>query len=318
MKKMALILAIAALSSTLAGCNHHVSLSPSNTITHPQGTTEVHLNPANPVIFDFGTLDTMDALGVTGATCLTKTGLTKIGLAKIGLAKKSIPSYLAQYNNDNVTNVGNMKQPDMQAVRDLKPQLIVITGRQSKSYEELSRIAPTINMSIDSKDYLNSFKKNVLTIGQIFDKTPVAESRLADLDKKIADLKTKAVASGKTAMVLVHYNGKLSASTTNGYAAIIHQVLGVKKADANQQEARQPATPEYIAAKNPDIIYIVDRNEAIGDGKIDHKLMEEKKIKKTSAYRNGKIIYLKPDLWYLSGGGLESLSLQLDEASSAL
>lgn len=37
-----------------------------------------------------------------------------------------------------------------------------------------------------------------------------------------------------------------------------------------------------------------------------------------TAGRNGRIVYLDPALWYISGGGgLLSLSLQLDEAAAA-
>ena len=31
-----------------------------------------------------------------------------------------------------------------------------------------------------------------------------------------------------------------------------------------------------------------------------------------------KVVYLTPDLWYLSGGGAESLDLQIDEVIDAL
>lgn len=53
--------------------------------------------------------------------------------------------------------------------------------------------------------------------------------------------------------------------------------------------------------------------------KIDRKLLEDdEQVRQTNAFRKGKIVYLQPDLWYLSGGGLESLSLQLDEVGSAI
>lgn len=323
MKKIFSLLAAATLLTTLAGCDQKSATSdaitPATTQTqsqptaepetntvkvdHPQGTTEVHKNPNNVVTFDFGTLDTLDALGVTSVRALPT---------------KSIPAYLSKYANDSIINAGNMKQPDLEAIKPLNPELIIITGRQGKSYESLSEVAPTLNLSINNKLYLDSFKKNVLTLGQIFGKTEQAENGLAVLDKKIAESRKKAEASGQSAIVLVHYNGKLSASATNGYATIIHQVLGVKKADTNLGEERQAGTPDYLLEKNPDIIFIVDRNEAIDEGKMDRSLMEDDKIKQTNAFRKGKIVYLKPDLWYLSGGGLESLSLQIDEINTAI
>lgn len=52
-------------------------------------------------------------------------------------------------------------------------------------------------------------------------------------------------------MVLIHYNGKLSASNANAYSAIVHQVAGFRQADEGLTEGRQAATPEYIVEKTP-------------------------------------------------------------------
>lgn len=323
MKKILSLAVATTLASFLAGCDQkpadNATVAPTTiqepatpvqvkeadkiSVTHAKGTAEVKTNPASVVVFDFGTLDTMDTIGVEVTTALPK---------------KNVPHYLQQYVTDKVTDAGSMKQPDLDAIKQLNPDLIVITGRQSKSFDSLNAIAPTLDLSINNKIYLDSFKKNALTIGQIFGKQSEVENGLAALDKKIADVRKKAEASGQKALVLVHYNGKFGASTSNGYASIIHQVLGVKKADENQGDERQAATPDYIAEKNPDVIFIIDRNEAIGEGKIDRSLMDDEKIKATNAFRKGKIIYLTPDLWYLSGGGLESLGLQIDEVDAAI
>ncbi len=41
-------------------------------------------------------------------------------------------------------------------------------------------------------------------------------------------------------------------------------------------------------------------------------------VKKTSAYKNNKIVYLDADSWYLSGGGLKSLKSMAKEVEEAL
>lgn len=274
------------------------------TISHEQGSVQIEKMPSRIAVFDFGALDTMNALKVEGIAALPK---------------KNLPGYLVEYAQTDAINAGGMKQPDLQALGELKPDLIIISGRQSKSFEALNDIAPTVNLSLDVKHYLGSFKKNVMTLGQIFNKEAEAENGLAVLDKKIADVRTKTESTNLKAMVLVHYNGKLSAFNSNAYAAIVYQVVGLKQSDEGLTEGRQAATPDYITEKNPDVIFVVDRNEAIGEGKMDRALLEEnEQIRQTNAFRKGKIVYLRPDLWYLSGGGLESLSLQLDEISSAV
>jgi len=39
---------------------------------------------------------------------------------------------------------------------------------------------------------------------------------------------------------------------------------------------------------------------------------------KTNAYKNGKIFYLDPDYWYLSGGGLLSMKEMIKEIEAAM
>lgn len=41
-------------------------------------------------------------------------------------------------------------------------------------------------------------------------------------------------------------------------------------------------------------------------------------MKNTNAFKNGKIIYLDPNYWYLSGGGLISVSEMLKEVEVVL
>ncbi|GKX55367.1 iron ABC transporter substrate-binding protein [Leminorella grimontii] len=328
MKKNLLLPAFALALGILAGCDQKTQETPpeptpapiptpttpsqetqppaqsGKVITHEQGSVHVAKAPSRIAVFDFGALDTMNALKVEGIAALPK---------------KNLPGYLVEYAKTDIVNAGGMKQPDLQALGTLKPDLIIISGRQSKSFEALNGIAPTVNLSLDAKHYLGSIKKNVMTIGQIFNKEAEAENGLAVLDKKIADVRIKAESAHLKAMVLVHYNGKLSASNSNAYAAVVYQIVGLQHADEGLTDGRQAATPDYIAEKNPDVIFVVDRNEAIGEGKMDRALLEEnEQIRQTGAFRKGKIVYLRPDLWYLSGGGLESLSLQLDEVSRAI
>jgi len=56
-------------------------------------------------------------------------------------------------------------------------------------------------------------------------------------------------------------------------------------------------------------------------GKDDRQLqqtLDNELVKRTKAYQNGHIVYLQADLWYLSGGGLQSFAAMIDEVGNAL
>ena len=90
--------------------------------------------------FDLGSLDTLDALGLKEQV--------------VGVPKASLPDYLEQYAADDVTNIGGLRSPDMDALGESEPSLILYTGRQGEWEEELSEIAPLLNTSLQGDDYL--------------------------------------------------------------------------------------------------------------------------------------------------------------------
>ncbi len=64
---------------------------------------------------------------------------------------------------------------------DIDPDLIIISGRQSESYKEFSKIAPTIYLGVDTAKYMETFKSDAQTIGKIFDKEDEVKTNLQQL-----------------------------------------------------------------------------------------------------------------------------------------
>ena len=58
----------------------------------------------------------------------------------------------------------------------------------------------------------------------------------------------------------------------------------------------------------------MDRSKAIGQQAMVTNYFDQKLLKKNKTH----IVYLTPDLWYLSGGGAESLDRQIDEVINSL
>lgn len=101
--------------------------------------------------------------------------LDKLGVEVTGLPKQAIPEYLSKYQDDKYANVGGLKEPDFEKIAELKPDLIIIQGRQADSFDEFSKIAPTIYIDTDNQHYMKSFKENTKVLGQIFDKEDQAK-----------------------------------------------------------------------------------------------------------------------------------------------
>ena len=94
-------------------------------IEHDLGKTEVEINPENVVVFDYGILDSLDYMGVE------ITGVPQ---------SSSMPEHLSKFDGSEYANAGSLKEVDLEAVYEMQPDLIIISGRQSDYYEELSKI----------------------------------------------------------------------------------------------------------------------------------------------------------------------------------
>ena len=186
--------------------------------------------------------------------------------------------------------------------------------------KELSSIAPTIYMQVDYKDYLNSFEKNTLTLGKIFGKEKEAEEKVKQIKDKIQTEKDILSKDDKKALIVLYNNGKFSAYGKGSRFGFIHDVLGVQQATENLEVSThgQPISNEFIEHKNPDYLFIVDRSAMINRVETNKKEIENALIQRTNAYKNGKIIYLNPQVWYVSGGGLTSTQMMVDEVKNAL
>jgi len=275
------------------------------TVKHELGETEVAKNPEKVVVFDFGILDTLDQLGVESVA---------------GVAQGNIPTYLEQYEDtEKYENIGTLKEADFEAIHAMDPDLIIISGRQAEMYNEFSDIAPTIHLGVDTTDYMNSFTTNMETVGEIFGKEAEVEEELAAINEQIEGIKAKTATSDEKGLIVLANEGKVSAYGAASRFGIIHDVFGVKQADEGIEASThgQSITYEYILDTNPDMMFVVDRNAAVGNDASAKDSLENELVQKTNAYQNDKIIYLDPDYWYLSGGGLQSVSEMVNAIESA-
>ncbi len=303
-------LAAGAALWTVTACGGSATATPAEeaatiTVEHAQGNTaNVPVNPEKVFTFDLGVLDTLDALGVEPA----------------GVPEAAYPEALSKYGDAKYTKIGSLKEPDFEAVSAGDPDLIIISGRTAGAYEELSKIAPTIDLSIDAKQPLDSFKAQTEKLGTIFDKSAEVEEKLAAVDTTIAETKAKAANAGKGLIVLTS-GGEVTAYGAGSRFGIIHDVLGVPtaadvKVDGSHGEA---ISFEYIKQANPDILYVINRDTAVGtEASAANPILDNELVQSTNAAKNNKVINLDPAGWYIVGYGLNNVQAMVDAVADSV
>ena len=326
MNKKLLLSALTIMTLAFTGCSSASSAAGSNvavespaateeataeeagtvTVVHTLGETEVPKNPKNVVVMDFGILDAMDALGIEVA-----------GLPLSG----TLPEYLSDYANEEVyTNIGSLKEIDLEKVFEIEPELIIIGGRQASYYEELSKIAPTVQLSVDASDYMNSFTTSMNYLGEIFGKEEEVAAKLESVQASMKEIAEKAAAKDVNGLVVLSNGDAFSVYGKGSRFGIIHNEFGIKPVDETIEVSThgQNASFEYIVEQNPDYLFIVDRTAVTSGEGSAAALFDNELIKSTDAYKNGRIIYLDPVVWYSAGGGFTSTEIMLEEVSNAL
>lgn len=274
-------------------------------IKHQLGETKVELNPKKVVIFDVGTLETYHELGIPVA------GVTN-----------NIPDHIAEYKNDKYQKLGGIKEPNIQAIKALKPDLVIISGRQSAAYDSLSMIAPTIFLGVDTKNYWASFEENVQTIAKLHGKESLAEEKLAKLRTKRDVVKRQAKNDPNKALVLLHVKGGHTAYGNQARFGFPHDVLDIKVtpilADNNEASLRLKEGDGLPQKADPDYILLIDRDAATGGEAKPATELLSNDLKQTKAYQNGKIVSLPGNIWYISGGGLISVDQKITDIGEQL
>lgn len=343
-----LFLALVAVFSlvALAACSNSSSNSSQSsssdkvTIKTSTGDTELTTNPKKIVVLDYGVADTIRALGYEDNI--------------VGMPTDSLPSYLSDLKDkDGITDVGNLKEVNLEKVAELEPDLIILSGRTESQMDEFKKIAPTIYFETSSTDYWGSVKTNIKELAKVFGDEAVktADEKIAEIDKIVTATQAANQDSQKTTLTVMLNEGNMAGISPEGRFSFIYNSLGFKptsleipneqrgggrggqgqqsekkEGDNQGQNANQgrgggshgsSLSFESVSQVNPDIIFVVDRTLAIGgDDTQNSDILNNALLQGTNAGQNGRIITLTPDLWYLSGGGLESTKLMFQEVAS--
>ena len=269
---------------------------------------EVPYDPERIAVLDMASLDILDNLGM--------------GDRVVGSASTSL-EYLTDYvDNEEVANLGTIKEADLEAVMECDPDVIFIGGRLASSYDALSEIAPVVFLSTESElGIVKSVTKNAETIASMFGLEDEVSKKIEGFDERIEALKK--TAEGKTALVGMTTSGSFNLMGNDGRCSIVGREVGFENLTAAESTSTHgnEASFETVVEKNPDYIFVMDRDSAIGaDGTQTAKeIVENELVMGTDAYKNGRIIYLEhPAVWYTAEGGITALNIMLSDLENAL
>ena len=274
------------------------------TVETAQGPVTLPETPAKVAALDLGVADMMMALGVTPAAVPDELYLDHLQ----PLAQAAAPA-------------GTLQEPDLEKLAALGPDLIVVANRSAVKKDAVAQVAPAIDMTVDGADLIGQAKARLAALAALFGRQAEGEALAAALDGKLAALADAGRGKG-TALVVLTNGPKMSAYGEGSRFGWIYEVTGLPqveatlKSEANHGDA---VSHEFIAQANPDWLFVLDRGAAIGaDEPSARATLDNELVRRTSAWKNGHVVYLPADNVYLAPGGYTALSETLDALTAAL
>ncbi|WCM95343.1 siderophore ABC transporter substrate-binding protein [Acidovorax sp. NCPPB 2350] len=274
-------------------------------ITHAKGTTVMPAVPRTVLVYDLAALDILQALGVEVQ----------------GVPEVKFPPYLQSYADAKYRKIGSLFEPNLEVVNATRPDLVIVAGRSSAKYPDLAKLAPTIDLTVDPKDFLPGVFRNVETLGRIFGKQARAQELVTQAKAEIAALKQQGETAGKGLIVLTT-GGKMSAYGPGSRFGVLHDAFGIAPAQSNLTVSNhgQAVSFEFILQTNPDWLFVIDRDAAIGrDGTAAARQLDNELVRQTKAWRKKQVVYLDAARWYsLGSAGITALRDNVAQLSTAL
>lgn len=289
-----MLLAVSAVSMlVLAACTESTSDTASETDTirvdTANGPVDVPANPVRVAALDNTSLETLEAFGVE-----------PVALPKPILPDQGFEDWVA---DETILDVGSHREPNLEVLSEAEPDLIIGGYRFREYTEELSRIAPTIDISPTDENFVESLEAQTEKLGVIFGKEEKAEEIIAQLDE--AEENAAAQTTGQTVFLANVNGGKID----NGAQRIgrIVEPLDLTDVFAGEEgdiHGDSGLAPETIAQANPEWVIVLDRDAAAGEGDASPAsavFAAQEAFENTTFMTEDQVIYLDPFFYTREG-----------------
>ncbi|MGI5899138.1 MAG: siderophore ABC transporter substrate-binding protein [Christensenellales bacterium] len=270
-------------------------------ITDAHGTVTVPVNPKSVVSLDSRTFETLSDWGV-----------------KLAAAPKAVmPADSPYVSDDSVQDIGNHREPNLEIIAAVEPELVIIGQRFAGFYEDIKALVPdaaVIDLNFDvsveadtpGDNLVNGLKDATINLGKIFDKNEEAQKLVSDFDQAIANAKS-AYNGADTIMSIVVSGGEIgfSAPLSGRVWGPMYEIFGWVSAleveGASSDHQGDDISVEAIAQSNPDWIFVLDRDASVsssaGAVPAQDVIDNSPALQNTTAVSKGQIVYAPNDTY---------------------
>lgn len=254
------------------------------------------------------------ALGDSALDAALSLGAQPVGtLASRG--GNDVPDYLKE-KAGKITLVGSVREPNLEAVLRLQPDLILASGELSRDlYAKLSLMAPTV---VPKGGNFEDWRKTFTFYAEALNKAEEGQQRIAEVDARVADLRQHLPQGQQVSVVRWNPQGPFIMSSQ----LFVGQLLDGMGFKPNELAAAQKNKPhsdvlslENLSRVDADWIFLATLNP---DGrKALEAARQQPAFTRLKAVNNDRVASVDGQIWSSSSGYLAAQHI-LDDVEKAL
>ncbi|WP_424347973.1 siderophore ABC transporter substrate-binding protein [Kocuria sp. CH-021] len=226
-----------------------------------------------------------------------------------------MPDTIAYADDESVVDLGNHREPDLEAVVAADPDLIVNGQRFADYREDFADLVPEATVvELDPREdqaFDAELKRQTSVLGRIFDREDEAEQINGDFDaamQRVAD----GYRPGDTVMAVTVSGGEIGfiAPDKGRTLGPLFEIFGFEPAlevdGASDDHQGDDISVEAIADSDPDWILVLDRDAAISADDPEFTPAQEviegaEALQNVTAVQEGNVVYMPRDTYTNEG-----------------
>ncbi|MGA4849635.1 ABC transporter substrate-binding protein [Streptomyces sp. G5(2025)] len=301
-------LALTACGSSDSGSAEGSGSGRTHTVKTAMGDVSVPASPKRVVVLDTAELDSAISLGVKPV------GSTHVE------AESGFPGYLPKDKVSGIKDVGEMLNPNMEAIAALKPDLILTSKvRHAAKYDQLKEIAPTVMTETTGYPWKENFQVHADALGKKPEAKKVVAAYQAHAKQVTEAIGGPAKAKATKVNVIRFIEGAdIRLYGEQSYIATILKDVGLGRAPISAKAKdgfSYDLSPEKIDLADTDVIF----RSTYGDPKKAKQTQTTGSglWKNMKAVKSGNVHTVADELW-LQGIGYTAADKILDELRTDL
>lgn len=274
------------------------------TVTDVRGEVEIPANPKRIVDLS-GKSDILHILG-----------FSVVGTANSDAYDRTrLPSFLEKdLGGAKIVGFSFQDTMDMEGILPLEPDLIILSTRQEKMYDQLKTVAPTVMIELAEIDW----KDDIRQMGNIFGKSKEADQWISDYEAKAktkGEEVKKAFGEDTTYLSILASGGQLYVFDAAGFGSMFYDDMGLKRPSGmpKQENVSLPViTYEGLASID------ADRILAVGTEQDMEALKADPIWNNLPAVKAGNVTELPSSPYFSQSYGSIGRDLILDEIDTLL